>query len=88
MAHDLQALVQSGRRIRDRLSEDTRRVISGLESTLNSLQEDDIVEASEALGCISKFCTRLSMRSLPDRLHDQYWLPAGPTGCKRKCPAL
>ncbi|MBR33635.1 MAG: carboxylate--amine ligase [Spirochaetaceae bacterium] len=60
MAHDLQALVQSGRRIRDRLSEDTRRVISGLESTLNSLQEDDIVEASEALFQIILLLTSLT----------------------------
>lgn len=60
MAHDLQALVRAGRRIRDRLSEDTRRVISGLESTLASLKEDDVVEASEALFQIILLLTSLT----------------------------
>ncbi|MCB1171660.1 MAG: circularly permuted type 2 ATP-grasp protein, partial [Leptospiraceae bacterium] len=60
MAHDLTALVQSGRRIRDRLSEDTRRVISGLEEIAGFLRRDDMMEVSEVLFQIILLLTSLT----------------------------
>lgn len=60
MAHDLNSLIQSGRRIRDRLSEDTRRVITGLEELVDSLKQDDMVEMSEALFQVILLLTSLA----------------------------
>ncbi|MCB1166857.1 MAG: alpha-E domain-containing protein, partial [Leptospiraceae bacterium] len=54
------AVAQSGRRIRDRLSEDTRRVISGLEETLANLRSEDPAQISDELFRIILLLTSLT----------------------------